>query len=476
MEQLVQLFPEHQIDVLKSHLDGACGILEIAIERLLSVSEESNIASSSSANLGRSTKVGKVSQINKRPRHNSVNDSFSSTGAVLLDLTIDSSDDENDDDISILPPSAWNLHFPKDGIVSSSSSTSNSLPSFDDFHSEQLKIQEEHAKRHAEIEMQKNALVTNFIEIASDMFIDISESYLVNLLRERENKYPSDGELIDACIETIVALKGKYPMTKAKRKRSVDDDGQKGEGDEDQESDGEEADEEQSWGEGTSGGSSASNIKPKRDFMTYTDKMNSDYENQCATQLYQDFPLVTAASIRSCLKLFNFHYAPAFNYLHNSLAGAETISTGIKISLMHKPRATKAAPDPKRLDPDFRKELQFIKSKVVVVVTMMSHQTGWHNVKMAISSVLNAQNEEQKSNWATGERSSNLNQGYFESIEYRKEQEQDNVLNAQHKVEEKMTQALLRECPKCKSRFYKTEGENDIQYHFVVKYFALLML
>lgn len=43
-------------------------------------------------------------------------------------------------------------------------------------------------------------------------------------------------------------------------------------------------------------------------------------------------------------------------------------------------------------------------------------------------------------------------------LEYRKELEKDNVLSVQHKVEEEMSQALIRECPKCKSRFFKIEG------------------
>ncbi|KAG0310165.1 hypothetical protein BGZ97_012748 [Linnemannia gamsii] len=46
--------------------------------------------------------------------------------------------------------------------------------------------------------------------------------------------------------------------------------------------------------------------------------------------------------------------------------------------------------------------------------------------------------------------------------EYRKELEKDNVLSVQHKVEEEMSQALIRECPKCKSRFFKTEGCNKM--------------
>ncbi|KAF9929331.1 hypothetical protein FBU30_001692 [Linnemannia zychae] len=46
--------------------------------------------------------------------------------------------------------------------------------------------------------------------------------------------------------------------------------------------------------------------------------------------------------------------------------------------------------------------------------------------------------------------------------EYKKELEKDNVLSVQHKVEEEMSQALIRECPKCKARFFKTEGCNKM--------------
>ncbi|KAF9340789.1 hypothetical protein BGZ91_000213 [Linnemannia elongata] len=46
--------------------------------------------------------------------------------------------------------------------------------------------------------------------------------------------------------------------------------------------------------------------------------------------------------------------------------------------------------------------------------------------------------------------------------EYRKELEKNNVLSVQHKVEEEMSQALIRECPKCKTRFFKTEGCNKM--------------
>lgn len=45
--------------------------------------------------------------------------------------------------------------------------------------------------------------------------------------------------------------------------------------------------------------------------------------------------------------------------------------------------------------------------------------------------------------------------------EYQKEQEKNSVLSVQHKLEEHMSEALIRECPKCKSRFFKTEGRAD---------------
>ncbi|KAJ3061811.1 hypothetical protein HDU98_002298 [Podochytrium sp. JEL0797] len=39
----------------------------------------------------------------------------------------------------------------------------------------------------------------------------------------------------------------------------------------------------------------------------------------------------------------------------------------------------------------------------------------------------------------------------------------DDVLSVRHKIEEAMTQALLRQCSKCTSQFYKTEGCNKMQ-------------
>jgi len=38
------------------------------------------------------------------------------------------------------------------------------------------------------------------------------------------------------------------------------------------------------------------------------------------------------------------------------------------------------------------------------------------------------------------------------------ENQKENVLDVKHTIEEKMTEALLRECWKCKKKFFKTEG------------------
>jgi NADH pyrophosphatase NudC (nudix superfamily) len=40
--------------------------------------------------------------------------------------------------------------------------------------------------------------------------------------------------------------------------------------------------------------------------------------------------------------------------------------------------------------------------------------------------------------------------------------QKDDALNAQHSVEEAMTNALLRDCHKCSTRFFKEEGCNKM--------------
>lgn len=90
-----------------------------------------------------------------------------------------------------------------------------------------------------------------------------------------------------------------------------------------------------------------------------------------SVQLYQDFPKVAAASIRSCLKKFNFHYAPAFEYLNKLWIEVGTRgNTGkkkageITLVLVSTPRKKKDPINPKSLDSEFRKELEWIRSKV----------------------------------------------------------------------------------------------------------------
>ncbi|KAG0261093.1 hypothetical protein DFQ27_003157 [Actinomortierella ambigua] len=46
--------------------------------------------------------------------------------------------------------------------------------------------------------------------------------------------------------------------------------------------------------------------------------------------------------------------------------------------------------------------------------------------------------------------------------EYAKQRDEDHVLAAQHKAEEEMSKALIRECTKCKTRFFKEEGCNKM--------------
>ncbi|KAF9359519.1 hypothetical protein BGX26_012152 [Mortierella sp. AD094] len=192
------------------------------------------------------------------------------------------------------------------------------------------------------------------------MFDNISEPYLVKLLEEVRPKISSDDELVDACLETIVALKGQYPKAKSERKRPRQDDGEESE--EGESSDLDEL--EQNLDNNVDADASGSNPQKKRDYMDYSAKMHDVYETQCATQLYQDFPLVTAASIRACLKKYNFHYAPAFDHLNTSWADLGTVTNGIKISLMNKPRTKKPPTDPKKLDLEFRRELQWVKTKI----------------------------------------------------------------------------------------------------------------
>ncbi|KAG0012333.1 hypothetical protein BGZ80_000042 [Entomortierella chlamydospora] len=575
MEHLAQLFPEHDAHVLKRHLDGASGILEAAINSLLDAPIESANIAIAQRNVEHAHYDQGSNRPIKRPRQNSVEYISSVNGAdnnQVLDLTLDSTDDESDE---VSETSQRLNHSHQQGDVAP-----NPLPSFADFHREQQRILEDNARRAAEIEEQKLLLVSNFVAIARDMFDNISEPYLVRLLEEKRSKITSDEELVDVCLEAIVALKGQYPKAKSERKRARQDDGE--ESDEEESSDLDEL--AQGMGSSVDVDACRSNSQKKRDYMDYGAKMRDVYETQCATQLYQDFPLVTATSIRACLKKYNFHYAPAFDHLNASWADHGTVTDGIKLSLMNKPRAKKPPIDPMKLDPEFRRELQWVKAKIEKELkqmqlaedeernlqyykdrneliecgccydevppnrmaqcedghlfclecskrgaevelgyrrTVLKCMTGGctavfsdseavkflsrpvfhgllrarqqNELKMAgLDSLVECpfcsyaavvENDMDKEFRCQAPKCLRIScrlcrapthiplscEGtpYCPLTEYQKELEKNNVLSAQHRVEEQMSQALIRECPKCKARFFKTEvcrlWENTIE-------------
>ncbi|KAF9206526.1 hypothetical protein BGZ49_002296 [Haplosporangium sp. Z 27] len=548
MEHLAQLFPEHDPDVLQLHLEAASGVLEAAIDSLLFVPTNKSKLPTAQRYAGNSFHEDNFAPQHKRQRRKSVEFISASNGSgnhQVLDLTLDSSDDdEPDDDFLEIHNQQPIQNDRKLG------EPTGSLPNFDDFHREQQRIHDDNARKAVEIEEQKLLLISNFIAIARDMFEHISESYLVKLLEETRAKISSDNELIDTCIEAIFALNGQYPKAKSERKRPRQDEREDSDSDEGSDLDGEEL----SWGAENSNASGSSS-QSKRDYMEYDVKMRDIYETQCATQMYQDFPMLTAASIRSCLKKFNFHYAPAFEYLNSAWADNGTDPNGMKLAVMNKPRTKKPPTDPSKLDPEFRKELQWVKAKV---------EKELKELQLAEDEEANLQyytdrNELIECGCCYNERGAEAELGYRRTIlkcmtagctstfsdseaikflpksvfrgllrarqqqelkmagleslvecpfcsyaavvendtdrefrcqapkclkvscrlckapthiplsceEYQKELEQNNVLSAQHRVEEKMSQALIRECPKCKARFYKTEvcrlWENTIE-------------
>ncbi|KAI1314771.1 hypothetical protein EDD11_001740 [Mortierella claussenii] len=433
--------------------------------------------------------------------------------------------------------------------TSASASEAPHLPSFEDFHLEQERLKEEEARRAAEIEQQKTLLVANFISIAKDMFEDISVSYLMDLIQETRPKFSSDDELVDACIDTIFKLKGQYPKSKSKRRRKDDD----------EEGDSERDDNDNNAGEGSSGSNSQAQ---QRDFMDCKTLMHAAYETQCATQMFQDFPMIQATSIRACLKKFNFHYAPTFEYLsniwtdHESGKGGTLHAGDIKLAMMTKPRTKKNPTKLIKLDPDFRKELEWVQTKVAKELKEIEEAEEeqrnyehykeldelieWRAAEVELGyrrTVLKCMSDGCTAVFADCEAAKFLSKPVFQGLlrarqqselkmagldslvecpfctyaavvendedkefrceapkcrkvscrfckapthiplsceEYRKEQEKNNVLSAQHQVEEQMSQALIRECPKCKSKFFKTEvcrlwdntierNENDVK-------------
>ncbi|KAF9426239.1 hypothetical protein BGZ94_006776 [Podila epigama] len=486
----------------------------------------------------------------------------------------------------------------------SSSSNSNNnqdgghapLPSptgFDVFHIEQQRLQKQTQERQEQLERERRAIVANFVASAQVLFENISVPYLESLMEEMKPKAKDDNELVELCVEKIFALNGQYP--KAKRKRVLTDDyGANGSGshkrsfldgdDDDDEDDDEDEDEDGGTGSnfgaasssGTHNNGSSSTLM-KRDYMDCSTKMPGSYDTDCAVQLYQDFPKLTANCIRACLALHNFHYAPAFFYLtaaYNNLdltddKNGKTVEKNIKLVEMKSVRKEKPPRDPNTLNPDFRREWQWVKDKLAkelaeiekaeeeernlqyytergelvecgccyddvppnrtascdeghlfclscsrrgaevelgyqrtVLKCMTDGCTSQFSdseairflplpvfkglqktrqqseIKMAgLDSLVECpfcsyaaivENDDDKEFRCMGRKCKKVSCRLCKAPthipmscdEYQKEMEKNNVLSVQHKLEEHMTQALIRECPKCKCRFFKTEGKS----------------
>ncbi|KAI7818207.1 hypothetical protein BC939DRAFT_298101 [Gamsiella multidivaricata] len=374
MEHLVQLFPSCTDADLQRHLDNAAGNLEVAINTIL---ESSADQESSAVQLSATA----PNQHHKRQKQYSVETiEVNGHSTEVWDLTLDSDgddEDNHDNEGEWYKGTTENLDIfisqqPGIAIAAGSSSTgpqkpvaSDSRPSFEDFHNEQQRLLEEQARKAAEVQEQKNKLVANFISIAQDMFENISVPYLERLLEETRPRFLSDDELVDACIEIIFALNGRYP--KAKRKRlDDDDDDDEGEG-----GGSEPYNEGDEYVGGVAGDGDKNISKRQRDYMNCTIRMSAAYDAQSAIQLYQDFPRIAASSIRSCLKKFSFHYAPTFEYL-NSLwtefepkgSQGKAKAGEIKIILVSVPRKKRPPLEPQGMDPEFRREMDWMKAKV----------------------------------------------------------------------------------------------------------------
>ncbi|KAG0310166.1 hypothetical protein BGZ97_012749 [Linnemannia gamsii] len=255
--------------------------------------------------------------------------------------------------------------FPRPQPSTSAPGKSN-MPSFEDFHQQEQNRIEEKRLKDLQAEEQRRALVDNFVAHAQVMFDNISTPYLERLIADNRPKIASDEELIDTCIETIFKTNGKYP--KAKRKRDHED------GDEDGDSSGSEED----FGLGGSNsyqGSSTSQANPraKRDFNDCSVKMNPQYLLDSAGQMFQDFPTLSATSIRAVLNKFSYHYVPAFEYITSLMTDDQTPGKGKKKSIdsgdirlveVKKPRKERPPVSLNKLDPDFRRELLWMRSKI----------------------------------------------------------------------------------------------------------------
>ncbi|KAG0374891.1 hypothetical protein BGX24_009800 [Mortierella sp. AD032] len=588
MDYLVTLFPYHSRTQLQACLEQAGGMVEQAVEALFDVPAPPQPP----------LPYQPRKQTAQTHSHNNTakrqKQAPASTSKAVVDLTWSDEDDQIETTLrGVSFGHAANVSieiedepldfddFPRPNP--SASAGGSSMPSFEDFHRQEQKRLEDQRLKEQQAEEQRRALVNNFVTHAQVMFDNISIPYLERLIAENRPKIPSDEELVDTCIETIFKTNGKYP--RAKRKRNAGDDGEDDEsGSEDEEA----LQAASSSNQGTS--SSHSSSRTKRDFNDCNIKLGAAYMSNSATQLYQDFPSISATSIRSVLDRFSYHYVPAFEYMNTLMA--ETMNPGhgkkkskegdVRLIANKNNRKIKPPIPLNQLDPDFRKELLWLRAKLdkekaeieealaeeenlrvhtennnlkecgccfddvpanriamceeghifclscsrrgaevelgyrrTVLKCMTAGCTAvfpdseaaiflakpvfeglmrarqQSELKMAgLDSLVECpfcsyaaivENDEDKEFRCEGPKCRKVSCRLCKALthipqsceEYKKELEKDNVLSVQHKVEEQMSQALIRECVKCKSRFFKTEGCNKMtcpQCHTIMCY------
>ncbi|KAF9340790.1 hypothetical protein BGZ91_000214 [Linnemannia elongata] len=384
MDTLVMLFPYHSRTQLQEYLEKAGGAVEQAVEALFDVPTPNASAPLAPSAPSRQASVQVFHQSNPHT-HAHTNTAKrqkqvpASTSNGVVDLTW-SDDDENDTNkcsngglfrqtskaaIEIEDDIFDFDDFPRPKPSTSSAEGSN-MPSFEDFHQQEQKRLEEKRLKELQLEEERKALVNNFISHAQVMFDNISTPYLERLIAENRPRIASDEELIETCIETIFKTNGKYP--KAKRKRDGEDD----------EDEGDSSGSEEDFGLGESGshqGSSTSQLNPraKRDFNEYTVQMGPQYMLDSAGQLFQDFPTLSATSIRAVLGKFQYHYVPAFEYISSLMTDFQESGKGkkkstnvgdIKLIEVKKPRKARPPVPLNTLDPNFRRELLWMRAKI----------------------------------------------------------------------------------------------------------------
>ncbi|KAG0099809.1 hypothetical protein BGZ93_005883 [Podila epicladia] len=511
------------------------------------------------------------------PRNGAKGRAPMSSLSQVYDLTLDSSDDDLADlAVSIAredlgsSSSSSRLKYHHDNVLDDlSDEETPEFTLFDAFHLEQKRLQREKEEQEAALERERLAMVANFVMSAQELFENISVQYLEKLMEEmRPQAKGGDTELVEMCVEKIFAMNGAYPKAKRKRRSLMDGEEEPcssgrfdGGEDEDEESD------EGAYADGPMHDKDAVEKLPPRDFMDSKFMMSGSYDTDSAMQLYQDFPKISTSSIRACLKMYNFHYAPTFYFLMDAWnklqlennKGKSVIKT-VKISETKSARKTKPPRNPRFLDPDFRREWESVRTKLAKEVADLEEaeeeernlkfytdldaliewtasceeghlfcwsccrrgaesELGYRRTvlkcmagdctssfpdseakKFLIPAVFNGlqqarqqqeikmagldslvecpfcsyaavvENDDDKEFRCMGRKCRKVSCRLCKAPthiplscdEYQKEQEKNSVLSVQHKLEEHMSEALIRECPKCKARFFKTEGCNKM--------------